>query len=302
MSFSAGDGPWVPERSALVKVDGAERVEEDRGGARGVGAPRDGGAGLEHAGQDGDRDPQGAPARDAAKAAPGRIGAKPEAQEKALTGLARRIAQTAARLDREIARLGLPPKPGLPGKLRVAFRQRGPRPMRERFEEKVVRDPLGCDLWIGAHETSGYGSFRAKADENSKRAHRVAWEIERGPVPDGLLVLHSCDVKACVKVAHLFLGTHQDNSDDKWRKGRANPWRILDDATVREIVRAALAKESTEAALAKKYGIAHAYVSHFVRGVRRPELTADLRAGAPDLRYGPRPPDNLTLAHNRGAA
>jgi hypothetical protein len=53
-----------------------------------------------------------------------------------------------------------------------------------------------------------------------RKAHRIAWEIEHDPIPDGLLVLHKCDVKCCVNVQHLYLGTVQDNVIDRDTRGR----------------------------------------------------------------------------------
>jgi hypothetical protein len=46
------------------------------------------------------------------------------------------------------------------------------------------------------------------------------WEETRGPIPDGLHVLHRCDIPACVNIDHLFLGTHSDNMQDIVAKGR----------------------------------------------------------------------------------
>ena len=74
-----------------------------------------------------------------------------------------------------------------------------------------------CHQWT-AYTLNGYGRFRVGA--KMIRSHRVSYEIHRGPIPDGLHVLHECDNPTCVNPDHLWLGTNQDNIDDKMAKGR----------------------------------------------------------------------------------
>jgi len=92
----------------------------------------------------------------------------------------------------------------------------------DRFNEKWVGVPeSGCWLWTGSVQSSGYGEAHDRSREHRHvGAHRLAWELFRGAIPEGLWVLHKCDVKLCVNPLHLFLGTRQENMDDMKRKGR----------------------------------------------------------------------------------
>lgn len=82
-------------------------------------------------------------------------------------------------------------------------------------------DPLGCWTWRGAKDKDGYGQTRIGMLR--VKAHRKAWELLNGPVPDGLYVLHRCNNTPCVRPDHLYLGTALDNGID--RRGRNRPHR-----------------------------------------------------------------------------
>ena len=75
-----------------------------------------------------------------------------------------------------------------------------------------------CWLWDGMINHDGYGLFNISRP--SYMAHRIMWTIVKGKIPDGLNVLHRCDVRNCVNPKHLFLGSQLDNIIDRDTKGR----------------------------------------------------------------------------------
>ncbi len=87
----------------------------------------------------------------------------------------------------------------------------------ERFWSRVKKSD-GCWEWLGTTDPYGYGQFSTKT---CRLAHRFSWEIHNGPIPDGLFVLHTCDNPPCSNPNHLFLGTHQDNAQDRAKKNRS---------------------------------------------------------------------------------
>jgi hypothetical protein len=91
--------------------------------------------------------------------------------------------------------------------------------------------PDGCILWTGPVGSHGYGNFIVNKVRHT--THRAAYEVSVGPIPDGMMVCHRCDVKTCINPDHLFLGTSQDNMADCARKGRQA--RKLTDEEVRQI-------------------------------------------------------------------
>lgn len=93
--------------------------------------------------------------------------------------------------------------------------------LKERLEYYSMPEPnSGCQLWLAGANGNGYARVWNPHLMKRQTGHVAAWEDEKGPVPDGLYVLHKCDVRLCINVGHLFLGTHDDNMKDMAAKGR----------------------------------------------------------------------------------
>lgn len=90
-----------------------------------------------------------------------------------------------------------------------------------RFWQKVdKRGPDECWDWTASTRSAGYGQLKLSKSRSNESAHIISYRIAKG-CTNGLCVCHSCDRPVCCNTAHLFLGTHLDNSKDKIAKGRA---------------------------------------------------------------------------------
>lgn len=79
----------------------------------------------------------------------------------------------------------------------------------------------GCWIWLGGTRgKSGYGCMTHPKTQKPTQAHRFSWELHRGEIPEGMLVLHKCDVPSCVNPDHLYLGTHGENMKDMVKRNR----------------------------------------------------------------------------------
>ena len=111
--------------------------------------------------------------------------------------------------------------------------------------DRVLRNTIpvpesGCLLWLGTCSNGFHGMVWDNEHKQNRGTHRVVWEYWNGPIPDGLCVLHKCDVGVCCNINHLFIGTQRENVADKVKKERQargeTAWKaILTEQQVMEI-------------------------------------------------------------------
>ena len=144
----------------------------------------------------------------------------------------------------------------------------------QRFWDKVQKTET-CWFWTGAQSSAGYGQIRI--DGKSIYAHRMAYELLIGPIPDGMFVCHHCDNPACINPEHLFAGTAQDNASDmakkkRWGKARRLPRGSavksskLTEAQVVEIKRA-ISMNLPQPGIARQYGVSTTTINLIARGI-----------------------------------
>jgi HNH endonuclease len=124
-----------------------------------------------------------------------------------------------------------------------------------------------CWIWTGKLHDYGYGLFSMKSKH--LRAHRVSWEMHHGePIPDGLIIRHLCDVRACVRPEHLSVGDYSDNTADAVARqrnavlrGEANPGSKMTRDTVQWAREQWAAGAATKAELARRCGVTQTTMS-----------------------------------------
>ena len=144
--------------------------------------------------------------------------------------------------------------------------------MAKEFWQKVHRskDEDACWEWQRCCNDSGYGIIRVNG--RNERAHRVAFVLTHGPIPDGKHILHSCHNPPCCNPKHLKIGTDLDNFKDRIdcgtavpppiHIGSANPSARLTESEVIEIRASGLSVTD----LATKYGVRRGTINFILKG------------------------------------
>lgn len=144
--------------------------------------------------------------------------------------------------------------------------------LEERFWDKVSTIPEHeCYEWIGTHTFDGYGKIFHEGKKVA--AHRIAWTLAHGPIPEGMCLCHKCDNPGCVRIEHLFLGTRADNIADMIRKGRnvvvsgtKQPAAKLNDKKAKLVRELYATGEYSQASLALLFGVAQPNISKVILG------------------------------------
>ncbi len=143
------------------------------------------------------------------------------------------------------------------------------------FAALIKNESTGCLEWSKkARANGGYGVL-CVGRRGQIRAHRAAWVIKNGLIPDGLYVCHKCDNPRCCNVDHLFLGTPKDNMIDKEAKGRgtkppSHSGESHHNATLTTSQLCEVrASTQTLEALAKAYGVSSKTIWRIKKGLTR---------------------------------
>lgn len=126
---------------------------------------------------------------------------------------------------------------------------------------------MTCIPFNGHIRKNGYGQLYHKQSGKYQYARRVAYMEANGAIPAGLQVRHTCDNPACVNPAHLVLGSHADNQNDKAVRGRVrgsrNPNARLSEYDA-ECIRNLVDGGASQRSVAKRYSVSPQMVNNIV--------------------------------------
>ncbi|QDH94161.1 hypothetical protein Ro103_43 [Escherichia phage vB_EcoP-Ro103C3lw] len=122
----------------------------------------------------------------------------------------------------------------------------------------------GCIEFTGKLDSNGYG--RVMVDRNRHLVHRLSYQIHKGPIPDGMVVMHSCDNRGCINPEHLSVGTQRDNMQDKMTKGRQSRGARLRKSSLTDLdIMAIRSSLSSTSELSDRYSVSRVTIRNIQR-------------------------------------
>ena len=148
-----------------------------------------------------------------------------------------------------------------------AFRQL---PFWERVEAQTVINEKGCHVFTGSKDECGYG--RIHQGKKLVRLHRAMYEKVHGYIPQGMVIMHSCDNPACINPEHLSADYQSENVKDMYSKGREfrpsgskHGMAKIQEADVVKI-KQRLSDGDTCVSIAKDYGVSEGTIRNIKKG------------------------------------
>ena len=145
------------------------------------------------------------------------------------------------------------------------------------FWRKVRRkNKNGCRLWSGVPDIKGYG--QATLNGYQTGAHRIAYILTYGKIPEGMVVMHVCDTRLCCNPDHLRIGTQAENLADMRAKGRGGDYRNFGEAhgrckltamDVEQIKHLYATTRMSQQAIADRFGVGQSQIGRILRGEGR---------------------------------
>lgn len=140
-----------------------------------------------------------------------------------------------------------------------------------RVNSQTVEKENGCLEFTGCKDDCGYGRIN-NGHGKLVRLHRAVWERDHGAPPKGMVVMHLCDNRACIRPSHLVLGTQAQNIADMDLKGRRRTLRGSEHGMSKlsemdiPVIRRKLSSGQTQASIAKEYGVTEGMIAHIAHG------------------------------------
>ncbi len=138
------------------------------------------------------------------------------------------------------------------------------------IEANVKKTNIGCWEWQKSRYPSGYGAFYWRGDQRAHRSSYRIYHLDGEPIPEGVIICHTCDNPCCVNPDCLYAGSQQQNHDDKWTRGRGIRGEKVHTAKLTGldvvVIRKKHSTGTSMSQIAREHGLSKTHVGRIVRG------------------------------------